>query len=372
MRNSRKLRNSYRSCQGRSAILWGLVSFIAFQAVYHCLSSHWPQLYDGQYGIKLTRFHTQLPTESTDRCTILMLGSSLTGFGFNPSVLETDQDTSRDRPVVFNFSLDGGGPVVELICLRRLLAAGIRPSLLLIESHPHFLFSEITQAKDRIISTTRLQLSDLAVIDRYDRHASDRRHKWWLSALSPWDAHRENLLNVLQHQPGLLPHSPDPSVAGEVWRCIDHNGWYDWNRLCRRFPAFRRGSKGETDRIATGLFNGYAQAPLNSQLGAYDEIAELCKQREIALVLVRMPEMSCVHGDFKPEWREKTDQFYTDLAQRTGMQIVDARAWVPDEEFWDGFHITAPGGTYFTKRLEAAVIKPFVSRQARSGVAAIE
>ena len=66
--------------------------------------------------------------------TIVMVGSSRVEYGFLGRTLE--QQLARTRgPLVaaFNFGMAGAGPVTEHLVVRRLLAAGIRPDLLLLE-----------------------------------------------------------------------------------------------------------------------------------------------------------------------------------------------------------------------------------------------
>src|ERR1700694_1744320 len=127
--------------RGRSAVLSGLFLFVAFQAAYYFPLAHLlPQLHDAEYGDKLTHLRNQLAAKPKDQPSVVALGSSLTGWGFNPAALTSVKPGSPDGPVVFNFSITSGGVIVELICLRRLLDDGIRPDLVVLETHPQYLF----------------------------------------------------------------------------------------------------------------------------------------------------------------------------------------------------------------------------------------
>ncbi|OAI40237.1 hypothetical protein AYO40_05000 [Planctomycetaceae bacterium SCGC AG-212-D15] len=293
-----------------------------------------------------------------------MLGSSLTGFGFNPSVLASAASESKNAPCIFNFSLDAGGPVVELLCLKRMLARGIQPDLVMIESHPYFLYGDRIENNELDISNSRLKLEDFEIIGRYDPDGRSRLIRWCSAALLPWSAHRENLSAVLQFLPCFLPDSTSP-IAGEVWKRVDRNGWYDWNRLARDFAGFRHShqSTEQAKQSASCLFNRYASREFSHRAGnAYYEIAELCKKRNIAVALIRMPEMGCVRTDISPRCRSEVETFYADFRRKAGVRVIDARAWVPDEEFWDGFHVTATGATYFSEELDRQIIQPFLKR----------
>src|SRR5262249_21262349 len=61
---------------------------------------------------------------------MVMLGSSRTLVGLRPDRL------TNSRLLVWNFGIKGAGPMMQLVCLRRLLGAGIRPDHLFVEVLP--------------------------------------------------------------------------------------------------------------------------------------------------------------------------------------------------------------------------------------------
>src|SRR5258707_783588 len=100
-------------CRGRSAVLWGLGFFVLFQAAFYPLSGRWPALQDGEYGAKMANLRAQVAAKPKNQPCVIMLGSSLTGWGFNPSALATVKPGSPTGPVVFNLALNSGGVVVQ-------------------------------------------------------------------------------------------------------------------------------------------------------------------------------------------------------------------------------------------------------------------
>src|SRR5205807_28516 len=76
------------------------------------------------------------------------------------------------------------GMVVQLLCLRRLLAEGIRPDLVLVEAHPWFLYRGYnTHVNKHYLAVQRVREEDLEVLGRYDPEADEvrkegRRHAW--------------------------------------------------------------------------------------------------------------------------------------------------------------------------------------------------
>jgi hypothetical protein len=84
-------------------------------------------LRDPEYGTKRARL-----AENRGRPLRLVLGSSRTNLGIHPVALPPlpavpARDGAPTEPVVFNASLMAAGPVLQLLCLRRLLSNGIRP-----------------------------------------------------------------------------------------------------------------------------------------------------------------------------------------------------------------------------------------------------
>src|SRR5213075_1820404 len=94
---------------------------------------HWrPDLRDPEFGHKLARLHARLE-EQPGRPLVLVLGSSRTGVGLRPEVLHRFALPGGQPPIVFNFGLTASGPVMELLCLHRLLEEGIHPDWLVVE-----------------------------------------------------------------------------------------------------------------------------------------------------------------------------------------------------------------------------------------------
>src|SRR5262249_4492410 len=120
----------------RSALLWGLACFVGFQLGLAWDMERWqPELRDAEFGYKLATLRKQLE-KSRDAPLVLALGSSRTQLGFRPSVVSSVCSGGSEPPVVFNFGLVGAGPVIELMCLRRLLDHGIRPHSVVVEILP--------------------------------------------------------------------------------------------------------------------------------------------------------------------------------------------------------------------------------------------
>src|SRR5262249_14198945 len=126
--------------RGRSAVRWCAAAFVLLQAAYFPLTERWPHLGDPEYGLKLAHLRRQVAAKPPAQPCVVMLGSSRTGWGLNPGSMTTLRPGEPGGPVVYNFGINSSGVVVQLVMLRRLLAAGVRPDLVLVEAHPWFLF----------------------------------------------------------------------------------------------------------------------------------------------------------------------------------------------------------------------------------------
>src|SRR5205823_3969902 len=117
--------------RGRAALMWGLGLCVAAQlGLALALSRSWG-LRDPEYGRRLATLRARLAERGPGRKLVLMLGSSRVGVNVRPALLAANQPASGQEAVVFNFGLCGARPVMELLCLERLLADGIHPDTLL-------------------------------------------------------------------------------------------------------------------------------------------------------------------------------------------------------------------------------------------------
>src|SRR5260370_23321206 len=117
----------------RASFIWGLLAFLGIQFTLSILMDHWQlELRDPEYGYKLGRLRERL-AEEPRRPLWIILGSSRSGLGFRPEVLPRCRSGGAESPLLFNFALTGAGPLMELMCLRRVLSDGIRPSRVVVQ-----------------------------------------------------------------------------------------------------------------------------------------------------------------------------------------------------------------------------------------------
>jgi hypothetical protein len=337
---------------GRSSVLWCAAAFITLQLAYFPLASRWPQLQDAEFGLKLANLRAQVEARDSRQPCAVMFGSSLTGLGFKPNSMAVLRPGTPGRPVVFNFGINSSGPIVQLLCLRRLIADGIRPDLVLLEAHPWFLYPGYNHvAGKHYLSESRLQLQDLAVLRRYDPEWSDLLPAWLRQQWLPWYSHRHNL------QRYFLPHwVPDTQRQEAWWRHTDPNGWEHLKHFLARAKQMSPAKVAASVRHHVDAMNHACTDPLFEE--AYRELVNTCRAAKVDVVLVRMPETSHMRAGFSPETRQRIERVYADLARTTGIPIIDARDWLADEDLCDGFHHTPAGASSFSKQIESNLLLP--------------
>ena len=95
-----------------------------------------PGLRDPEYGRRVARYRARA-AENPGRPMVMVVGSSRAAMGVCPAAWEAVREQTSD-PMLFNMSLLGSGPVMELMVARRAFADGLRPALVLIEYWPPY------------------------------------------------------------------------------------------------------------------------------------------------------------------------------------------------------------------------------------------
>jgi hypothetical protein len=310
-----------------------------------------PYARDPEFAIKLQRLTMRLH-ETPDRPLVLMLGSSRTLLAFQAG--EVRITGHGPPPLAFNYGLAGAGPLVELVCLRRLVAAGVRPDLLLVEILPPALNQAGPLSLEEVwIQSGRLTWPELVSLRPF--HSTPQRlvRKWCRSRLVPWPSLQK------QVQIFLDPDGPEPSATPPVSASarIDDHGWH---------AHFVKGITAQQRRY----FWEIAQSQYRDTMGdfhlaeqpvqALTTLLALCRQEGIPVALVLMPEGTDFRALYPPPVRAGLDAFLTDLCRQWGLALIDARDWVSDPDLWDSHHALPSGAAVFTQRLAHDALEPLL------------
>jgi len=342
----------------RSDLIWSASFFVALQLGLAIAGLYWwRELHDPRYEYKADVLHKRIAAAERPITTV-MLGSSRAAFGLRGTLLEERLRRDLGQPVVaFNFGAYGAGPITELINLRRLLADGIRPDLLLIEVTPLFLAGQpgATGELDTL-SPTRLWWDELATLEKYAAFNGEFRETWWLANAVPWYGYRFNIVSRIQ------PKWLTPTLQQNVALGMDPCGWAPL--------PLRQASIELRPKITEATRRTVAPLLHNFQLGgssarALPDLLELCRSENLRIALVLMPESSEFRSWYPVEAQAQIQQFIERMSREYSAPLIDARDWVPDAGFSDGHHLLTLGANRFTERLGDDVLRMLKSGSTR-------
>jgi hypothetical protein len=340
------------SARARSAVLVGLLAFAALQAGLALAVERWlPELRDPYYVYKAARLRRRLATDRPRPLTVVMVGSSRTTFALKGGDVEAGLSREVHAPVaVYNFGLIGAGPLTELMTLRRLLADGVRPDLLLVEIHPCLLAGDVPGEVKRL-TAGRVYRRELSFLARYGAPRRELRRDWWLSELVPWYAHRFAL--VSRTVPNLLPWQ----LRQDLFRDADNSGWVE-SPLPPPTPEVRRRGLDQARREYYATLQNFRLG--KGPCSAMRELLATCRREHIGVALVWVPEGPTFRSWYTPEAEARTRAFLKQCGRAYGVPLIDARDWVPEEEFTDSHHLRPLGARRFTERLAREALPPLL------------
>jgi hypothetical protein len=327
------------------------------------IESRLPQLRDPLFGEKLVRLVRRRNAAPARPLTVVMLGSSRTWYGLKAGALEGRLAEEVGRPAVcFNFGLPGAGPVTELLTLKRLLGAGIRPDLLFVEVFPPLLAGQVPliEVDEGHIPTDHLWRHDLPLIERYG--ASFRpglRREWWQAFPFPWYSHRFAILSQLA--PFLVPWDR----RTDRWnRYVDPSGFRE--AIGEMWTPDQRRRALEENRITFSIYlNDFRLGGLPCQ--GLRELLTVCRSERIPTVLVLMPEGPEFHRMYPAHAWEQIQTYLEEVRREEDVPVINAREWLGEEEFWDSHHMMTHGAARFTERFGTEALLPMVRAQHSPG-----
>jgi hypothetical protein len=88
---------------------------------------------------------------------------------------------------------------------------------------------------------------------------------------------------------------------------------------------------------------------------ALRDLLSRCRREGICVAVVVMPEATPFRSWYSPRTRAELRHLLAEMHDRYGAEIINANAWLPDEDFVDGHHVQAAGAAAFSLRLCAEV-----------------
>ncbi len=330
--------------KGAAALGFAVLFFVALQVGLDlAFERGLPELRDPEYAVKLTRLRQRL-ADKPGRPLVLALGSSRVLLGFRPDVLPPCRTPDGRAAVVFNCSFLGAGPLLELVCLRRLLADGIRPDVVLVECWPP------TETVERVAlpPVGRLSGEDLIVWERFADDPRGLRRQWAESRLLPCYTDRLQIQEVVT--PRWEPRSRHNYLH------TDDNGWKPcpFGQTADERQGLARLARRSYEELAAGYRHSRAAERERR------ELLLLCRREGIRAALVFFPEGSTFRGWYSPEARADAQAFFARLGRDFEVPVIDARTWAPDDAFADYYHLLPEGAAAFTRRFGHDVLRPLL------------
>jgi hypothetical protein len=333
----------------RAILAWGLLVYLGFQVALVVVTDNWlPELRDPEYGYKLSRLRDRLVQEP-GRELIVILGSSRSGYGFRPEVVPDWRASNGEAPIVFNFALTGSGPILELLCVRRLLADGIHPNRLIIEVMPPNLHQEGTWSEMSWLNVNRLRWADMRLLRRYAQRPRKLAVDWCLTHSTPWFAQRFCVMS--RFAPGWLPWN----TRQDIWLALDRSGWMEYPNTVLDAAGQHRALEFARRHYAPAFADFHITMAADRALR---ELLTLCEENGISSTLLLMPEGAEFQSWYSPEARAEIDAYLTALSREYSVPLVDARSWLPETAFFDSHHLHPAGAATFTQLFFARAGSP--------------
>jgi hypothetical protein len=337
-----------------ASLAWGLGFFACLMLGLEVTLEVSPIVRDPEFGLRLQRIRTQKVGRS-DRPLVVVLGSSRVSMGFKPDVLADSPMSDHRAPLVFNYSLVGSGPIMQLLCLDRLIKEGIRPDLVFVEFWPPFYRQDIRDGEEGRIDVNRLNHRDVRLLGRFWTKRSALVLSWIQSQLVPVWSHRFILLS--HYAPDWLPWTTRQDVK---WMGLDDFGWLPLPETVTRAQYETRAAQAReyfAHQLNADCLNAKSDRALR-------ELVTRCRRENIEVALLYMPEGSLFRGWYAPPFLEQVNGYLDCLHRELELPVVDARSWIADDDFIDGFHLLPRGARAFTRRFGRDAIRPLLERRA--------
>ena len=331
------------------ALVLGAMLFAAGQLLLGQVAERYVRLRDPLFGDKFTRLQ-RLVNGPSQAEVVVMLGSSRTGLGFHGRVF-TEEFARGSRPLVgFNYGTPAAGPVTAKVYFDRLLARGIRPAMLIVEVLPANLaeghggpFERHFFLADRMVSAER------ATVLGYGFEPAKVNPRWWRTVLIPSFALRFELFSRIAAS--WLPWQ----VRFDWSRGSDEYGWGTSQQQQAGADFLASGTARARTEYGPTLANLH---PGGDATRALEDLLDQARALGIPTALVMMPESKAFRELLPADGDARLMSFLRNLSERTGARLVDARRWLPDENFSDGHHMFARGAETFTRRLARECVAP--------------
>ena len=283
--------------------------------------------------------------------TIIFVGSSRTLDGIDAGAVGAKLTRHLGAPVeAFNFAVHGAGPVTNTLYLRRLLAAGMKPNVVVIEVHPVFLAAQLpVPLEARWLFATRLWPEEPPLLRRLGYPIATPDTHGCRAWLLPWFVYRTPITE--RYAPRFSVHR---FPLGDL-PLGDEHGFL-------RCPGVPR---SERLRLLALTHKQYAEflpgyQPGGCGLAAVRDSLAACNAAGIRAALILSPESTEFRNWYPEPGRSQIVPLLAEMAREYHYPLIDARAWLADDLIRDGHHLSGRGADAFTERLTRDALAPML------------
>lgn len=339
-----------RRHRARATVLSAVLALVALNSGLVLLLALRPDLRDPLYYGKQDRLVEQLAEPVPDRITIIAIGSSRTANAFHPPTVEREVTAATGKPcLAFNAAVLGRGPVFQQLQLRRLLARGIRPDILVVEIVPSLYAAQNGKPSEiGHLRADRLTWEEIQEIARLGYSDPEYRSDWRKAMYNPYFSFRFQLLGLFQ------PRWTPPEVIAEARAFPDRTGWQPYTDTVTP-EKYRKG----LEYARGGHFDHLQKMEVGrAAVEALREVFEICRQERITPVVALVPEGSDFRSWYGPQAKALTKELIAIACDGADGRVIDARDWLPDDAFADGHHMLHTAAPIYTERLTRELIIP--------------
>jgi hypothetical protein len=334
--------------RGRRTLAWALGLLLLGQlGVGLVLDSSWAAVRypDGAYVLAKARTHRRPPA-------VVCLGSSRLGMAFRAEEIRRQLRERTGRPdlEVFNATVPRGEVLAARWMLEHLLAEGLRPTVVVVEVSRETL-SRRNPWLDWYIHNQMTWAEVPGLVPDLPYLPFEHCLKLAASRLNPVYTYRHGLRQQIKAwwagkpEEALAATQPIPSG-------------YEWDAIYERltdpsdFPKRTQIMAGDV----RSWIKGYRAGGLAEK--AAGRLLDRCKAEGIEVVLLSVPATSAYRAPYTPEIEADFRACIGRLTRDHGGRFVECLDLLPDNAFWDGYHVLRHGGEAFSQKLTREVLAP--------------
>ena len=337
-----------RRSAARAALASGLTAFLAATVgMAVALETVMPEWRDPEFGHRLAR--VRFAQREDSRPVVVVVGTSRTQNAIFPGAMSLPDTAGAPR--VFNFGQSASPPLKELLTLRRLLDAGVKPVAVVVEILPASLATDGTAEQQLAVQAPRLSAADLGHLAPYCADAEALRLGWLRARSNPWHAQRQVLMNHW------LPRwQPWRWRFESQWTSLDAEGFQPVPGVS---PEFRAKAVAHARKEYAGAFARFAPGAASTR--AVRDLVALCREHEIPVAFFVPPVSPAFRASFAPGVYSAGEAHLLALARRLDVPVFPAPRDMAEDEFLDGHHLLRHGAAKYSRWLADNHLKPWLA-----------